>query len=481
MTNRHKLTLYGAQKEVWDAMMSDKNACLVLPIGSGKSFLASWMLCVAATTPSIHKGRDILYVAPTAPMVKRIIWKDLKERCIALWGLEDEKHINNSSYTITFPNGIRIFCLSAETGLKGINASLIIADEAAEFSEESLQELSNRTRPSPGEVDAQGRMILISTPEGKNAFWDIYQFALANPSKWLTLHKTWDQMRVQPISWVEDQRKLLSPLKFEKDLNCNFGQVTDAFYYTWRREFIKPTMDRGKDLYYFGDFNKKRMSGIIAQVTGEIRSPSCKIEILKSYAIPDCGTDGIAQQIRADYPQRTIWAIIDRSGSHVNRDTTSVFGVTDQTILESYGFRMMNTAKGNPLIADTDNSSNAFINQGRLIVPETETLLLDALETFHYEDAARKTLVKYKDAKYMHIDGLGDALRYGIHYLAPMTHDVSGMPEYLDGVNDFYLAPGHSYLTENSVRTRLPDGSPTIEYLVKQMEKAAWGDDESWT
>ena len=41
MSNSHNIDLYGAQTEVWQAMLSDKNVCAVLPVGSGKSFLAS--------------------------------------------------------------------------------------------------------------------------------------------------------------------------------------------------------------------------------------------------------------------------------------------------------------------------------------------------------------------------------------------------------------------------------------------------------
>ena len=480
MTNQHNLTLFGAQKEVWDAFLSDKNVIACVPVGSGKSFLAEILLPIAATTPSIHKGRDILYVAPTAPMISRILWKGLKTRCIEMFGLQDEKDINNSSKTITFPNGIRIFCLSAETGLKGINAGLIVCDEAAEFNEEALMELSNRTRPIPGQPDSQGRMILISTPEGKNAYYDLYQFAIANPDRWITIHKTWEQMRVQPRKWVEEQRYLLSPLKFKKDLECDWGSVSDQFYYTWRRTMAveNPTIDRGRELYTFHDFNKRVMCAVVAQVVdGEIRSQKGKLEILKSYAIPDCGTDGIAQRIRADFPQRTLQAVMDRSGSHLNRDTTSAFGTTDQTILEKYGFRIINTARANPLISDTDNSSNAFIQQGRLIVPQVETKLLDALETYHYEDGTRKQLVKYSDAKYASIDGLGDCIRYGIHYLFPMTHDTSGMPEYLDGEANTYNEPGADYMKDPGIINSV-DGVPTVEALLRRMNPV---DEESWT
>ena len=479
--NNHNITLWGAQSEVWQAMLSDRNVCAVLPVGSGKSFLASLLLPIAATTPSIHKGKDILYVAPTAPMISRIIWKDLKQRCMNMWGLEDEKDINNSSKTITFPNGIRIFCLSSETGLKGINAGLIVADEAAEFSDEALQELSNRIRPSPGETQAQGRLILISTPEGKNAFYDWHQHALAHPERWIVLHKTWEQMRVQPRAWIEEQKYLLSPLKFKKDLECDWGSVTDQFYYSWRRTMAQhePTQDRGRELYTFHDFNKRVMTAVVAQVVGgDIRSQKGRLEILKSYAIPDCGTEGIAQQIRADFPNRTIQAIMDRSGSHLNRDTTSVFGVTDQTILEKYGFRIMNTAKANPLISDTDNSANAFISQNRLIVPQHEVKLLDALETYHYEDGTRKQLVKYSDAKYAHIDGLGDCIRYGIHYLFPMTHDTSGMPEYIDNTAGQYFEPGSDYMRDPNIISSV-NGVPTVEALIRKMQQDQG--DEFWT
>ena len=480
MSNTHNIDLYGAQSEVWSAMLSDKNVCAVLPVGSGKSFLASLLLPIAATTPSIHKGRDILYVAPTAPMITRIIWKDLKQRCMTMWGLEDEKDINNSSKTITFPNGIRIFCLSSETGLKGINAGLIVADEAAEFTDESLQELSNRIRPNPGETSAQGRIILISTPEGKNSFYEWYQHALAHPDRWIVLHKTWEQMRVQPRAWIEEQRYLLSPLKFKKDLEVDWGSVQDQFFYAWKNTMLQaePIVDRGRELYYFGDFNKKRMCGIIAQIVGQPFTATGKLEILKTYAIADCGTDGIAQAVRADFPHRTIQAVIDRSGSHVNRDTTSVFGVTDQTILETYGFRMINTAKGNPLIGDTDNSSNAFINQGRLRVSPQDTLLLDALSTYHYEDGTRKQLVKYKDGKYMHIDGLGDALRYGIHYLFKVTHATTGLPEYLDGNDQFYVQPGDGFIRDPNIISTV-NGVPTVEALIRQTFQDQ--NDELWT
>jgi len=476
------INLYGEQSTLLaDWTTSDKHCIDIVPAGSGKTFLASIFLPICASDVRYHKFKDVIYSAPTMSMIKSLVWEPLKTNCREYFGIE-EAAINNSELTIRFPNGIFIRCKSAEQreNLRGLNAGIWIADEASLYTEDSLQEMFNRLRPRVGSPDTAGRMIVISTPYGAGPLYDIFKTAQADPDHYIVRHLNYLQMRAGNLEFIEEQRRLLSPLKFEQDYMCSFESVEDQFYYTWRRNMAmpEPIRDRGRDLYYFGDFNKKRMCGIIAQVIGEIGSSTGRIEILKTYAIPNCGTDGIAQQVRADFPTRTVYAIIDRSGSHVNRDTTSVFGITDQTILESYGFRMMNTARGNPLIADTDNSANAFINQGRLAIWSGDTLMLDAMDTFHYEDASRKSLVKYKDAKYMHIDGLGDALRYGIHYLFKLAHDHAGGAEYLDGMERYDLEPGFEYLTEgNTPKTR--DGVPTIDYLVKTRFEDTYND-ESW-
>ena len=121
------------------------------------------------------------------------------------------------------------------------------------------------------------------------------------------------------------------------------------------------------------------------------------MERLTSYAIPDCSTEGIAMAIRRDFPKRIINSIIDMSGTQVNRDTTSPFGITDKIILEKYGFTIVNSRKSNPLISDTDNTVNAFITRNGLTVQNDDTKLLEALTTYHFEDGSRKKLVKYTE------------------------------------------------------------------------------------
>jgi Terminase large subunit, T4likevirus-type, N-terminal len=461
------IPLYGEQKTILHDWLTTNKHCIdIVPVGSGKTFLASIALPIFATDPHYHHGKDIIYSAPTGAMIKSLIWEPLKKSCIEYYGLVDAKDINNSELTIRFKNGVFIRCKSAEQreNLRGLNVGVWIADEAALYTQDTLQEITNRLRPKVGQPDTQGRLIVISTPNGTGPLYDLFKLALENPEKYIVHHYNYEQMRSGNRQFIEEQKRIISPLKFNQDYMCQFESVADMFYYTWdRHKYCNEVVDRGGDLYTFHDFNKRVMCAVVAQVT-KPGSIDGKIEVLKSYAIPDCSTEGIASAIREDFPRRRINSIIDMSGTQMNRDTTSPFGVTDKIILEKYGFTIVNTRKSNPLVTDTDNTSNAFIQRGGLVVKPDDKFLLEALGTYHFEDASRKRLVKYTEQKYAHIDGLGDAIRYGIHYLFPITHESIGIPEYVG--MDQRLANRARPGTQHMPDSPLYPGGPTWEEII---------------
>ena len=86
------------------------------------------------------------------------------------------------------------------------------------------------------------------------------------------------------------------------------------------------------------------------------------------------------------------------------------------------------------------------------------------MQTYHFEDGTRKKLVKYTEQKYAHIDGLGDCIRYGIHYLFPITHHSIGIQEYV-GMDQRYARhnrPGLEHMPESP----LYPGGPTWEEIM---------------
>ena len=470
--------LYGEQTTILQDWLTTNLHCIdVVPVGSGKTFLAAIALPIFATDERYHKGKDIIYSAPTGAMIKSLIWEPLKKSCQTYFGLKDGSDINNSELTIKFPNGVFIRCKSAEQreNLRGLNVGVWVADEASLYTQDTLQEITNRLRPRVGSPDTQGRLIVISTPNGTGPLHDLFQLALASPDKYKVRHYNYLQMRSGNRAFIEEQKRIISPLKFNQDYMCQWESVSDAFYYTWdKTKYTKEVVDRGGDLYTFHDFNKRVMTATVAQVRREGEKDGT-IEILKSYAIPDCSTEGIAQAIRMDFPKRRINSIIDMSGTQVNRDTTSPFGITDRIILEKYGFTIVNTRKVNPLVSDTDNTANAFINRGGLVVKPDDKFLLEALQTYHFEDGTRKRLVKYTEQKYAHIDGLGDCIRYGIHHLFPITHDSLPIKEYIgmDPRLQARVTPGLEHMPDSP----LYPGGPTWEEIMNdnlQQDHQVW-------
>lgn len=461
MTN---IKLYGEQYQLLQDWLSTNLNCMaIVPVGSGKTFLASIALPIMASDERYHKGKDIIYSAPTSAMIKSLIWEPLKNSCINHFGLIDGKDINNTELTIKFKNGIFIRCKSAEQreNLRGLNVGCWIADEASLYTSDTLQEITNRLRPRVGQPDTAGRLIIISTPHGNGPLYEMFQIAQTLQDKWIVRHYNYEQMRSGNLEFILNQKKIISPLKFAQDYLCSWESVQDQFFYAWNAKYIAQTVDRGQDLYCFQDFNKRVNNAIIVQVI-KPGSIDGRIEVLKSYSIRDCGTEQLAQTIRADYNHRNIFSIIDMSGTQVNRDTTSPFGVTDRTILEKYGFTIVNTKKSNPLIADTDNSSNAFINRGGLVVPPHELKVIESLNSYHYENASRKKLVKSMEQAFAHIDGLGDGLRYGIHHLFPIIHDMPNMPDYMSDKPT--NRPGSQYIKPSP----LYPGGPSLEELLSQ-------------
>lgn len=470
--NLTDISLYGEQSTVLqDWLTTDKHCIDILHAGSGKTFLAAIALPIFASDERYHKGKDIIYSAPTGSMIKSLIWEPLKYSCIKYFGLKDGQDINNSELTIKFPNGVFIRCKSAEQreNLRGLNVGVWVADEAALYTQDTLQEITNRLRPKVGQADTQGRLIVISTPNGTGPLYDLFKLALQLPDKYVVRHLNYLEMRSGNKEFIEEQKRILSPLKFAQDYMVHWESVADQMFYTFNKhKHTRKIIDRGGDLYTFHDFNKRKMTAVVAQVTkpGQLDGT---IEILKTYAIYDCSTEGIAQAIREDFPQRRIYSVIDMSGTQVNRDTTSAFGITDRILLEKYGFQIVNSRKSNPLISDTDNTSNAFIARNGLVIDPDDQLLLEAMTTYHFEDGTRKKLVKYTEPKYAHVDGLGDCIRYGIHHLFPIQHEQH--------FHDFIgMDPRYARMTDPKNRwmpiSPLYPGGPTMEEIISGSDQA---------
>lgn len=125
----------------------------------GKSHMAGVYALTAADL-----GGAVAWVAPTYKNA-RAPWR-FAESLVA--PAAARLRINRSEHVMEFPSGGRMSVYSADNdvALRGESFDLVIVDEAAQIREETYTDVL-----LPTLADRDGRILLISTPKGRNWFW----------------------------------------------------------------------------------------------------------------------------------------------------------------------------------------------------------------------------------------------------------------------------------------------------------------------
>jgi hypothetical protein len=129
----------------------------------GRRWGKTYMAGVYALT-SADFGGAVAWVVPTYKNA-RAPWR-FAEAMVAPLGRS--VRVNRTDRMIEFPGGGRLSIYSADSdvALRGEAFDLVIVDEAAQVREETFSDVL-----LPTIADRDGRMVLISTPKGRNWFW----------------------------------------------------------------------------------------------------------------------------------------------------------------------------------------------------------------------------------------------------------------------------------------------------------------------
>jgi phage terminase large subunit-like protein len=125
----------------------------------GKTYMAGvYALAVA------DYGGAVAWVVPTYKNA-RVPWRFAEAMIAQVAG---RLRMNRTERVIEFPSGGRLSIYSADNdvALRGEAFDLVIVDEAAQVREETYTDVL-----MPTLADRDGRMVLISTPRGRNWFW----------------------------------------------------------------------------------------------------------------------------------------------------------------------------------------------------------------------------------------------------------------------------------------------------------------------
>lgn len=129
----------------------------------GKTFMAGTYALACADF-----GGAVAWVVPTYKNA-RAPWR-FAEQLIA--GVARHLRVNRTERVIEFPSGGRLAVYSADNdvALRGEAFDVVVVDEAAMIREETFTDVL-----LPTLADRDGRIVLISTPKGRNWFWREWQ------------------------------------------------------------------------------------------------------------------------------------------------------------------------------------------------------------------------------------------------------------------------------------------------------------------
>jgi hypothetical protein len=223
-------TLLPWQVEVWQ----DPSRFKVIAAGRrcGKSNLAIKMLLAKAL--EAPEGSAVVYVAPTLGQARQICWDALLEQ-----GKDVIKSAHVNQMDIQLVTGRKIHVRSGENPdtLRGLKLYFAVVDEAAFVKEDLFTKILR-----PALSDLQGEAVLISTPDGRNHFYDWFSLGKAGTDPdWKAWHLTTKDNPTIPEGEIEAAKRTLSSFAFKQEFEANFSNSgQEIFKEEWLKKAPEP-------------------------------------------------------------------------------------------------------------------------------------------------------------------------------------------------------------------------------------------------
>lgn len=199
----------------------------------GKSRLSAVTLLIEGL--NCPAGSAVMYVAPTLGMARTIMYDlllDLGKPVIK------SAHVNNLE--ITLVNGRKIMLRGADNpdSLRGVSLTYVVLDECAFIKEDTWQKILRAALS-----DQKGRALFISTPSGRNWFYDVFKLGKdGGDEEWKSWHKTTaDNETIDPKE-IEAAKRTLSSFAFKQEYLSSFDTTgADVFKQEWIKRSEEPT------------------------------------------------------------------------------------------------------------------------------------------------------------------------------------------------------------------------------------------------
>lgn len=212
-------------------VLNDPSRFKVINVGrrSGKTVLSVLRMLIEVS----KRKCTVWYISPTYKQSKNIAWSLLKEYCP-----ESFKPVwNETELKCSLPNGAEIHLKGADNpdSLRGTKVDLFVFDEVAFFAE--WKRTWEALRPIL--VDSQAPAWFVSTPNGFNHFYDLYNKANSDPD-YKSFHFTSYDNPYVSSEEIDKAKQEMEGRSFAQEFLAEFNKPSGTVYAEWNIDNYRP-------------------------------------------------------------------------------------------------------------------------------------------------------------------------------------------------------------------------------------------------
>lgn len=369
----------------------------VLSRRTGKSEISNMIGHLVTLVP----GSNILIMAPNYSL-SAISW-DLQRKFLNMFDVElNRSNAKDKVIEISNESTVRMGSVSQVNSVVGRSYDFIIFDEAA-LNDDGAAAFNIQLMPTLDKPNS--KCIFISTPRGKNWFYEFYMRGFdynvdkGQPQKypsWCSIRSTWkDNPRVKP-STVEDARLSMSEAEFRQEFEADFVALEGQVYDLKEHHIIKV------------DISQIDVWDTIAGLDLGFRDPTALVVVLtdgRNYYIVDeaqfvpNSTSEVAEMIQGKMRKFEMdFIYIDSAAKQTRLD-----------LAHEYDISTINAKKDNLLGIGYVQS---LIEHDRLFIDESCVNTIATLTNYRWDNREGLLSERPKHDQFSHI---ADALRYALY------------------------------------------------------------------
>lgn len=359
----------------------------------GKSYLSTYLILAKA----LQKKGNYFFVSPTFQQSRQIIWDILKNKTRDKLSTK----VNESRLEIELINGSKIFLKGADRPdtMRGVSLSGVVLDEFGTMRNPEMV-WSEVLRPALS--DQLGWAIFISSPKGRNFFYNLYNDAKTN--------EDWNSWQFTTLDGGYVPEKEIITAKNEMD-ERTFRQEYEASFESYDG-LVCPNYDR--DLNHTNEYYNENDT-LIFGVDFNVNKMPCAVFVKRSkelhlidFLYGSFNTTELMETIKYKFPKNYKIFHTDASGT---ANKSSAGGQTDIDIIRRYGHTVMNLSR-NPNIIDRVNAFNSMVKSvdgtRRFFANNKLKKVVETLENHSFDDNG------LPNKKHEYYDDVFDAISYGV-------------------------------------------------------------------